>query len=198
MSSTIAALFRTNGSRPHRAGASEKTTAPARGPAGGRLPWGIRYVLVVVLAFSRLLWFQFYERQTMRVLIHVQTRVARQERRRSRRHRPQSGRNSPGYSPARRRTPTAWRNAIPAQVQSTRRIGLGEFRGPGGRDAALKSGAPPRPNESGAAGAPVFTPASPAKRAKLPRLICRLAHRGRGTPEVAPDPTPGTPRKRPG
>ena len=34
-----------------------------------RLPWGTRYALVVVLAFSRLLWFRFYERQTMRVLM---------------------------------------------------------------------------------------------------------------------------------
>lgn len=33
-----------------------------------RLPWGKRYALVVVLAHSRLLWFQFYERQTMAVL----------------------------------------------------------------------------------------------------------------------------------
>ena len=34
-----------------------------------RLPWGTRYALVVVLGFSRLLWFRFYERQTMRVLM---------------------------------------------------------------------------------------------------------------------------------
>jgi len=34
-----------------------------------RLPWGTRYALVVVLAFSRLLWFRFYERQTMGVLM---------------------------------------------------------------------------------------------------------------------------------
>lgn len=34
-----------------------------------RLPWGKRFALVVVLGFSRLLWFQFYERQTMEVLM---------------------------------------------------------------------------------------------------------------------------------
>jgi transposase len=34
-----------------------------------RLPWGKRYALVVVLAHSRLLWFQFFERQTMAVLM---------------------------------------------------------------------------------------------------------------------------------
>jgi transposase len=34
-----------------------------------RLPWGKRYALVVVLAYSRLLWLQFYTRQTMGVLI---------------------------------------------------------------------------------------------------------------------------------
>lgn len=34
-----------------------------------RLPWGKRYALVVVLGYSRLLWLQFYERQTMEVLI---------------------------------------------------------------------------------------------------------------------------------
>jgi transposase len=34
-----------------------------------RLPWGKRYALVVVLAHSRLLWFQFYSRQTMAVLM---------------------------------------------------------------------------------------------------------------------------------
>ncbi len=33
-----------------------------------RLPWGKRYALVVVLAHSRLLWLQFYPRQTMAVL----------------------------------------------------------------------------------------------------------------------------------
>lgn len=33
-----------------------------------RLPWGKRYALVVVLAYSRLLWLQFYTRQTMAVL----------------------------------------------------------------------------------------------------------------------------------
>jgi transposase len=33
------------------------------------LPWGKRYALVVVLAHSRLLWLQFYERQTMAVLM---------------------------------------------------------------------------------------------------------------------------------
>lgn len=34
-----------------------------------RLPWGKRYALVVVLGYSRLLWFQFYERQTMGVVM---------------------------------------------------------------------------------------------------------------------------------
>ena len=33
-----------------------------------RLPWGRRYALVVVLGYSRLLWLQFYSRQTMAVL----------------------------------------------------------------------------------------------------------------------------------
>jgi transposase len=33
------------------------------------LPWGKRYALVVVLGYSRLLWVQFYQRQTMAVLI---------------------------------------------------------------------------------------------------------------------------------
>ena len=34
-----------------------------------RLPWGKRYALVVVLAHSRLLWLQFYPRQTMAILM---------------------------------------------------------------------------------------------------------------------------------
>ena len=34
-----------------------------------RLPWGKRYALLVVLGYSRLLWMQFYSRQTMSVLI---------------------------------------------------------------------------------------------------------------------------------
>ena len=34
-----------------------------------RLPWGKRYALVVVLGYSRLLWLQFYPRQTMAVLV---------------------------------------------------------------------------------------------------------------------------------
>lgn len=34
-----------------------------------RLPWGKRYALVVVLGYSRVLWLQFYRRQTMAVLI---------------------------------------------------------------------------------------------------------------------------------
>ena len=29
-----------------------------------RLPWGKRYALLVVLGYSRLLWLQFYSRQT--------------------------------------------------------------------------------------------------------------------------------------
>lgn len=33
------------------------------------LPWGKRYALVVVLGYSRLLWLQFYRRQTMAVLM---------------------------------------------------------------------------------------------------------------------------------
>lgn len=35
-----------------------------------RLPWGVRYALVVVLGHSRLLWVQFYPRQDLRTLIH--------------------------------------------------------------------------------------------------------------------------------
>lgn len=34
-----------------------------------KLPWGVRYALVVVLGYSRLLWFKFYSRQTMAVLM---------------------------------------------------------------------------------------------------------------------------------
>ena len=34
-----------------------------------RLPWGKRYALLVVLGYSRLLWFRFYRRQTMEVLM---------------------------------------------------------------------------------------------------------------------------------
>jgi transposase len=34
-----------------------------------RLPWGKRFALLVVLGYSRLLWFQFYSRQTMTVLM---------------------------------------------------------------------------------------------------------------------------------
>ena len=34
-----------------------------------RLPWGRRYALLVVLGYSRLLWFQFYGRQTMEVVM---------------------------------------------------------------------------------------------------------------------------------
>ena len=33
-----------------------------------KFPWGKRYALIVVLGFSRLLWFRFYERQDMRTL----------------------------------------------------------------------------------------------------------------------------------
>ena len=33
-----------------------------------RLPWGKRYALLVVLGYSRLMWLQFYPRQTMAVL----------------------------------------------------------------------------------------------------------------------------------
>ena len=33
------------------------------------LPWGTRHVLLVVLGYSRLLWLQFYPRQTMRTLM---------------------------------------------------------------------------------------------------------------------------------
>lgn len=35
-----------------------------------RLPWGVRYALVVVLGHSRLLWVQFYPRQDLRTLLH--------------------------------------------------------------------------------------------------------------------------------
>jgi len=34
-----------------------------------RLPWGKRYALVVVLGYSRLMWLQFWTRQTMAVLL---------------------------------------------------------------------------------------------------------------------------------
>lgn len=33
-----------------------------------RLPWGVRYALLVVLAYSRLLWLRFFARQDMRTL----------------------------------------------------------------------------------------------------------------------------------
>lgn len=32
-------------------------------------PWGVRYALLVVLGYSRLLWCRFYVRQDMRTLI---------------------------------------------------------------------------------------------------------------------------------
>jgi transposase len=35
-----------------------------------RLPWGVRYALVVVLGHSRLLWVQFYPRQDLATLVH--------------------------------------------------------------------------------------------------------------------------------
>lgn len=35
-----------------------------------RLPWGVRYALMVVLGYSRLLWVRFYPRQDLRTLIH--------------------------------------------------------------------------------------------------------------------------------
>ena len=34
-----------------------------------RLPWGKRYALIVVLGYSRYLWLQYYERQTMEVVM---------------------------------------------------------------------------------------------------------------------------------
>jgi len=34
-----------------------------------RLPWGVRYALIVVLGYSRLLWVQFYPRQDLRTLL---------------------------------------------------------------------------------------------------------------------------------
>jgi transposase len=34
-----------------------------------RLPWGVRYALVVVLGYSRLLWMQFYPRQDLATLM---------------------------------------------------------------------------------------------------------------------------------
>jgi transposase len=36
-----------------------------------RLPWGKRYALLVVLGYSRLMWLQFYSRQTMAVLMRA-------------------------------------------------------------------------------------------------------------------------------
>lgn len=35
-----------------------------------RLPWGTRYALIVVLAWSRLLWVRFYPRQDLATLVH--------------------------------------------------------------------------------------------------------------------------------
>ena len=35
-----------------------------------RLPWGVRYALLAVLGYSRLLWVQFYPRQDLRTLVH--------------------------------------------------------------------------------------------------------------------------------
>jgi transposase len=35
-----------------------------------RLPWGVRYALVVVLGYSRLLWIQFYPRQDLATLLY--------------------------------------------------------------------------------------------------------------------------------
>lgn len=34
-----------------------------------RFPWGVRYALLVVLGYSRLLWLRFYQRQDMRTLV---------------------------------------------------------------------------------------------------------------------------------
>lgn len=34
-----------------------------------RMPWGVRYALLVVLGYSRLLWFRFFARQDMRTLL---------------------------------------------------------------------------------------------------------------------------------
>ena len=34
-----------------------------------RLPWGKRYALIVVLGYSRLMWFRYYERKTMLVVM---------------------------------------------------------------------------------------------------------------------------------
>jgi transposase len=34
-----------------------------------RFPWGVRYALIVVLGYSRLLWVQFYPRQDLRTLL---------------------------------------------------------------------------------------------------------------------------------
>jgi transposase len=35
-----------------------------------RLPWGVRYALLAVLGYSRLLWVRFYPRQDLRTLVH--------------------------------------------------------------------------------------------------------------------------------
>ena len=35
-----------------------------------RLPWGVRYALLIVLGYSRLLWIRFYPRQDLRTLCH--------------------------------------------------------------------------------------------------------------------------------
>ena len=48
-------------------------TAPGHQPsvdfADFRLPWGKRYALIVVPGYSRLMWFRYYERQTMPVVM---------------------------------------------------------------------------------------------------------------------------------
>ena len=35
-----------------------------------RLPWGVRYALIAVLGYARLLWVRFYPRQDLRTLVH--------------------------------------------------------------------------------------------------------------------------------
>ena len=62
--------------RPGAAAGAGRALRDARRPPGaGRLrpssasPWGIRYALLVVLGYSRLLWCRFYPRQDMRTLV---------------------------------------------------------------------------------------------------------------------------------
>ncbi|MBK6422861.1 MAG: transposase family protein [Gemmatimonadetes bacterium] len=82
-----------------------------------RLPWGIRYALIVVLGYSRLLWVRFYPRQDLRTL---QQRARRLPGRLGRcpappALRPDAERPHPRRSPRRRRP--AHQSRVPAFAQ---------------------------------------------------------------------------------